>query len=314
MTAPENSNTEGPTPERFVSRLALWMVASVMLGASAPAQTTLIVSEDPTTSTAWEAILGPGGGSFFGDDVTDQQTGQGQDDLVGSATDPGFWVGQGTIGGVDSIGFRVQLDKVGNKTEYTGNFRIGLEIEGDDDVDLFLGPKLNGNNNSQGIVFQLPGNDLNDAPNTTSLGNNTDLIAFTSDNYNYQVNPNDPFLHNGNADAILTFALSFADLNSYIAANWGSIYNGGGTAPAAPVLSSSSVFRFIAFTATQSNSINQDLFGVNGIGATRFADGGGFSAPTFGDGSSAIPEPSTFLCVGLLLGYPLCRRRRRATQ
>jgi hypothetical protein len=309
-----NSNKTQPQLTRPLSYITLWVAVSAMMLGTAQAQTTLIVSEDPTTSTVWEEVLAPGGGSFFGDDLSDQQTGQGQDDMVGSATDPGFWIGQGTIAGEESIGFRVQLDKVGNKTEYTGNFRIGLEIEGDDDVDLFLGPKLGGNANNQGIMFQLPGSDLNDAPNTTSLGNNTDRIAFTSDNYNYKVNPNDPVDFNGTPDAILTFALSFADLNAYISANWSSIYNGGGTVPAAPVLSSSSVFRFIAFTATQSNSINQDLFGVNGIGSTRFTDGGGFSAPTFGDGSSAIPEPATFFSVGLLLVYPLCRRRRRTSE
>ena len=232
--------------------------------------------------------------------------------MVGSASDPGFWIGSGLIGGVESIGFRVQLDKVGNKTEYTGNFRIGLEIEGDDDVDLFLGPKLNGNAASQGIVFQLAGSDTNTSPSTTSLGNTTDLIAFTSENYDYRVNPNDPADFNGTSDAILTFALSFSALNTYISNNWTSIYNGVGTAPAAPTIDGSSVLRFIAFTATQTNSINQDLFGIDGIQPdVTFSGGGGFSAPTYGDGTSAIPEPSTFATVGVMLCFGLLRRPRR---
>lgn len=298
------------TPSRF-SRAGVIGILAVAFTTGAVAQTTLIVSEDPTTSSTWQIVQGPGGGTF-GEINTDQQTGQGQDDMVGSATDPGFWIGSGLIGGVESIGFRVQLDKVGNKTEYTGNFRIGLEIEGDDDVDLFLGPKLNGNAGSQGIVFQLAGSDTNTSPSTTSLGNTTDLIAFTADNYNYQVNPNDPADFNGTPDAILTFALSFDALNTYISANWASIYNGTGPLPTAPTISGSSVLRFIAFTATQTNSINQDLFGIDGIQPdVTFSGGGGFSAPTFGDGTSAIPEPSTFASVGVMLVFGLLRRPRR---
>ena len=294
-----------------IYRAALISVFAAAFATESVAQTTLIVSEDPTTSSTWQIVQGPGGGTFE-EVITDQQTGQGQDDMVGSASDPGFWIGSGLIGGVESIGFRVQLDKVGNKTEYTGNFRVGLEIEGDDDVDLFLGPKLSGNAAGQGIVFQLAGPDLNTSPSTTSIGNATDLIAFTADNYNYQVNPNDPADFNGDADAILTFALSFDALNTYISNNWASIYNGTDPLPTAPTIDGSSVLRFIAFTATNTNTINQDLFGIDGIQPdVTFSGGGGFSAPTYGDGSSAIPEPSTFASVGVILSFGLLRRPRR---
>ena len=163
-----------------------------------------------------------------------------------------------------------------------------------------------------GNPTKLAGPDLNTSPSTTSIGNATDLIAFTADNYNYQVNPNDPADFNGDADAILTFALSFDALNTYISNNWASIYNGTDPLPTAPTIDGSSVLRFIAFTATNTNTINQDLFGIDGIQPdVTFSGGGGFSAPTYGDGSSAIPEPSTFASVGVILSFGLLRRPRR---
>jgi hypothetical protein len=287
----------------------LMTLAGLAIVVSAHSQTTLIVSDQG--SSAFSVILGAGETTMM-DPLDDQQTGQGADDMVSSLIDPGFWIGTGLIGGAEAVAFRFQLDKVDNKTEFSGNLRLGLDIEGDDDVDFFIGPKLSGNAASQGVVFQLAGAGLNDAPNTTSLGDTTDIIAFTADNYNYAVQTDVTNLFGGDSDALLTFAVTFAQLNAYIASAWGTFANMDQTG-SAPTLGTSSVFRFVAFTSTQSNAINQDLFGVDGIPSVRFSEGNGFSLPTYGDGTSAVPEPSTFFITGILLGLPwMVMSRRRS--
>ena len=282
----------------------------VLVGGSlvCSAQVNLVVSD--LSSSAFTAIQGPNGG-IFAEQGGEQQTGQSADDLVGSALDPGFYIGYGTFGtgGAEAVAFRFQMDVVGNKTEYKGNLRVGIDLDDNGSVDIFIGPKLSGSAASQGITFQLatgPGNpDDNTSPDTTSLGSTQQTIAFRTSgadaNYSYQAQPTgtDPEIFNGDQDAILTFALSFTELNAALNA----------LIPGASV-ASSSLMRFIAFTATNTNAINQDIYGTSGLsGTVRFDSGGGFSNYTDFTGA-VIPEPSTFLCVSVLLLPPLLRRRR----
>ena len=68
-----------------------------------------------------------------------------------------------------------------------------------------------------------------------------------------------------------------------------------------------SLIRLIAFTATNNNAINQDLFGSNGIDNNAFFGTDGFS--DLSTVAGVVPEPATFLQVGTLLFVGLFVRR-----
>lgn len=301
----------------------------------ARAQTTIDVNaasytvSGGVTTYYYTPLLSQGSGGFLADPRADQQTGQYADDLVGSSTsNPGFMMRFGQINGVDYVTFRIRYN-VYNPTSYDNNAktRLGMDGNGDGDIDLFFGVDFT-QHGSPAIGFQAPGTGLNVSPSTTSIGNNftpvfeagetslaasyltlqngvtfsymqvteTNTPGFT-DFASSKVNTLDP-------DAYMTFAVPFLFLKEALQDVSG--IN----------ISTSSFVRFIAFTATQNNSINQDLFGTVGIsGDVRFDQSGAFSEYTNSAGSP-IPEPATYAQVGTLLlaglGIRTWRRRQRA--
>ena len=266
---------------------------------------------DPTTSADgstyyWTpfTVAGSGGNTRMSDPTIDQQTGQIQDDLVGSASTPGFFIRYGQIGGVDSVAFRFVENKLytsGGTPGFTGQISVGLDTDGDSALDIVL--TVIGKNSNNGINYQAPGTGANNSPSTTTLGNPVLISAFTASNFDYeQINstlyPNwtqigtDP-------DAVLTFAIPFASLNSAL------------NALGESSITTSTLLRFIAFTSTQTNSINQDLYGPNGIsGATTFGASGAFSELTTITGVP-IPELPSGILTGGLLGAGLLFRSLR---
>ena len=281
-------------------------LVALLLASVGWAQPVLDVTD--LTSSAFSTLEAPDG-SVFSDPLADHQTGQATDDMVGDATLPGFFIGYGLLDGAEAFAFRFRLDDVGNKTEFTGNIRVGVAIDNDDSVDVFLGPKLSGNAASQGITFQEATGtapDSNTSPSTTSIGNAQQTIAFRTTgsdiNYDYQVAPETAAnSFNGDVDAILTFALTFTELNNAL-----DVVLGTGTEFD---IASDSLMRFIAYTATQPNSINQDLYGSDGItGTTTFATSG-FTNFTDLTGTP-IPEPGTWAMMGALLFAPLLLKLR----
>lgn len=257
---------------------------------------------DPTTSADgstyyWTPFtVAGGGGTRMSDPTIDQQTGQVQDDLVGSASTPGFFIRYGQIGGVDSVAFRFVENKLyvsgQSPPAFTGQVSVGMDTNNDGAIDIVL--TVIGKNSNNGINYQGPGAGTNTSPSTTTLSNPTLISAFSATNFDYeQINstlyPNwtqigtDP-------DAVLTFAVSFASLNSAL--------NALGDAS----LTTSTLIRFIAFTSTQTNAINQDIYGPNGISAAQtFTTSGAFSELTTITGVP-IPEPSSGVSMGGLLG------------
>jgi hypothetical protein len=253
-------------------------------------------------------IAGSGGGYLL-DPPGDQQTGQFADDFVSSASTPGFFMRYGLIDGVESVAFRLVENKVytdnkGNPS-FGGQASIGMDANGDGAIDIVF--TAIGKNQNKGINYQAPGTGANVSPNTTTLGGPVLMSGFTSSNFDYRVA--DASIYPGwqqigpDPDAVLTFAIPFASLNSAL--------NAVGVASITP----STLVRFIAFTSTQTNAINQDVYGSVGIsGATRFdAPGGGFTEFTDSTGRP-IPEPSTFVAVGALLATGLGFRRWRAAR
>lgn len=286
-----------------------YLIAFLILVSVAVSQTTLSVSGPSSGWTGLTVSPDPQTTNFLADPLSDQQTCQGPDDMVGTTTSPGFFVDFGTINGVASIGFRMYLASY-QAAGFSGNLRVGIDANADGSADLFFGPKLGGAAKKRGIVFQAATGTGNYSPSTTALGKNFGRIAFTADNYNYQTAASvDPLWVNigVNTNASLSFSLPIQTLKDTLASLGFS-------------LSDSSYFSLIAFTSTQSSAINQDLYGSTGIVSTARFDGpnGGFTDyyNLMGEWKKCpiVPEPSTygFVFVGLCIaGVFLYRRFNR---
>ena len=247
-----------------------------------------------------------GGGAYLSDPTLDQQTGQIQDDFVGSATTPGFFMRYGQINGVDSVAFRLVENKVSYDNKgvptFSGQASIGMDSDGDGAIDIVF--TVIGKNQSNGISYQAPGTGANVSPSTTTLGGPVLISSFNSTNFDYRVA--DASIYPGwtqvgtDPDAVLTFSISFASLNAAL--------NAVGKASITPT----TLVRFIAFTSTQTNAINQDVYGSTGISsAVRFdAPGGGFTEWTDVTGRP-VPEPPTIFAVGALLAVGCIIKFRR---
>lgn len=274
---------------------------------------TVSVTDDVSTFSTLEAVSG---GGILSDPTYDQQTGQGADDFVGDGTNGyyGFYYKFGQINNVDNLVFRVRLNLLGlnqGTPKFTGNIRFGVDGDGDGSVDLYFGVAT-GAGQVPEITFQDPTGtapDANTSPNTSALGSNYGLIATTTSNYSYiEVTDGSTYhtnkVNQPNTDAFLTMAIPFSTFKTNLEAQLSGV-----------TITLSSFLRFLAFSATNSNTVNQDVYGYNGIDTTRYDAGGGFTNFYSTDGK-VIPEASTAL-QGLAfalsgLGVMLRRRKRPA--
>lgn len=249
----------------------------LLIATSAIAQVTVT---SPTSSFSQMVTTG---GAALTDFLADQQTGQGEDDFSVN----GFYSAYSNVNGVQTQLMRFNFNSIARKTTFTGNVRVGVDADGDGDVDLFYGVSSSGNTNA--IVFQNPGTGLNVSPSTTTLGTAYGSIPLTASNYNYRISDMDL------TDGMLTFSMPFATLQSTLNALGFTV-------------DENTLMRFIAFTSTQSNAINQDLYGSSGIsGSVRFdAPGGGFTEfENFYGQRRVVPEPSTYgaIFMGALISF-----------
>lgn len=273
------------------------------------AQAVITVSD---FSTAWTPISG----NY--DYLTDQQTGQTEGDLVGLGTNYGFFIGFNEIDGSSSTDgqllFRVRLDKAGgnNTPSFDRVVWIGIDADINGSLDAFIGLNRQGNSSEVGVY--VPGSGANTSPNTTSIDDtavSNIITATSSTNYNYRAvdflndgGTTNDIKEEGTPDYYVSFMIPFADLVNFLART------------ELPVneriaITDQSPLRYVMATSTQTNSLNQDLGGINGgfsnLDKVKTWDElGGFS-PT----ASLVPEPGTFV---LILGSvaPLLLRRRRS--
>lgn len=187
-------------------------------------------------------------------------------------------------------------------------------------MDLYFGIST-GQGQVPVITFQNPTDtapNANTSPNTSALGTAYGNIATSAYNFSYMqatdgssYNLNKP---QGNADMWLTFALPFDVFATNLGAQTG-----------ATIDWTSSYLAFVAFSSTQGNAVNQDVYGIGKItdtnpatvqqwGDLAYADGGGFTEYySASGGKKPIPEPASAVQVGMLLlgGAWLTYRRRR---
>ena len=287
---------------------SLLRVASLLLlvGSGAAgvgrAQTAISV----TDTTGWNPWT-TDGSTVMTDAPDDQQTGQGQDDFVGDATYYAFAQKAGTIGGTDHIAFQARMNTYSNKG-FAGMLSTGIDLDGDGDLDLMM--QADAKSSTKGVRFAAPGTDLNNSPSTSSWGTwstPTGTMVFDSSDYSYAQTTLSNF--DATPDALVTFAVSFADLQWGIRTYATSIPN-----YTTFTLSYTTKMSFVGFTTTQGNSINQDMAGAPQISSgttTTFAQLGGITP--LQDAYGIVPEPSTYAQVGALLsvGALVWWRRRK---
>jgi hypothetical protein len=269
-----------------------------------PAQTAVSVT-DTTGWNSWtKADL-----TLMSDITTDQQTGQGADDFASDANVTGFYQKAGTIGGVDHLLFRARFDKYDGPDQWGngGNFGLGMDINGDGALDLILMmTEGSGNvkNRTRTLTWGDPGTGANTGPSTTTWTFPSQTATTLTVNTTYDVTQATDSNLNGTPDMLLSFAVSFTNLQSAVRTY---------TPFADFTMTYDTRISYIAFTSTQANSLNQDLFGTTGNTSSTltWAELGAITGPA--DAWGVVPEPATYAQVGtfMLAGLGLWWRRRR---
>jgi hypothetical protein len=273
--------------------LALTMGGALM-ALSAHAQ---ISPTSPTTN--WTPVLYPPSSPTTPDPFSDQQTGSKEGDIVGTTNTASLYTrfyNGGTPSLTDGqLAFRLRLAEEQNPPGYSGAAFIGVDGNNDGRLDIFLG--VNNSGSTAQIGMWRAGTGANTSPSTTTIQSPASIsYAETSVNYSWTpVNATiDPttmsYDIDGGArtDHFLTFVVPFADLVAMFATN--------GIAG----INENSVFTYVAATATQDNSLNQDLNGVNGgvNSASTWQQLGALTTPLTATGG-AVPEPSTWALIAL---------------
>lgn len=293
-----------PAFSSWAGWLSLWLGGVCFLIAR-PASAVTVSS--PTTS--WSVIRY---GSNFPDPSNDQQTGSSEGDIVGNALHPSVYTAfdnGGTPSLTDgSIFFRIRLGADASPAGFKAALFIGIDANHDGALDLFLGVNNSGSSDKVGIWN--PGAGANISPNTTTIVS-TPLVSYTptATNYNWSaVNSTiDPTVGSatdidggGQNDYFLSLSVPFADVVAQLS------LRGIG-------IDENSTFSYVIATATQANSLNQDLNGVGKTynGTATWAALGAQSDP-FSASGVAVPEPASgALLLGgfIALGWFGWRRR-----
>jgi hypothetical protein len=268
-----------------------------LLASTLPVNASVVDLTAPTTS--WTPILYS---SNNPDPSNDQQTGASEGDIVGNAAHPSAYTMFGDAGTPSlsdgTLGFRVRLGADTNPVGFKTALFVGIDANNDGKLDLFLGVNNSGSADTVGIWN--PGTGANVSPSTTSMVA-TPLVSYTPTASNYYwsavTTTNDPSVGTatdldggGQNDYFLGFAVPFSDVVAQLAA-------------AGITFDQNSTLTYVIATATQANSLNQDLNGVAGSvnSSLTWSQLGVLSNPMTAGGLAAVPEISPGLWVGLLL-------------
>ncbi len=279
------------------SRTFLPLLLTGLAGFVFPAKASVVDLAAPTTN--WTPILYSNNNP---DPSNDQQTGSSEGDIVGNAQHPSAYTSFGDAGTPSltdgTLAFRIRLGADTSPAGFKTALFVGIDANNDGKIDLFLGVNNSGSGNTVGIWN--PGTGANVSPSTTSIVA-TPLVSYTPTAGNYYWAPvttvNDPSVGTatdldggGQNDYFLGFAIPFSDIVAQLAA-------------AGITFDQNSTLTYIIATATQANSLNQDLNGVAGSvnSSLTWSQLGVLSNPMTAAGLAAVPEINPGLWVGLLL-------------
>jgi hypothetical protein len=237
-------------------------------------------------STFW-TVISPSGGSQF-DYFTDQQTGQGEGDIVGDGgSNPGFQVHFDDNGGVSNtdgtLSFRFRLAKSGS------NFYIvGIDADLDGALDVFI--KMDTSNTDEISIYEN-GGDLNISPSTTDIGAELYAVATTVSTLDLStvtvIDGNTVTADldgDTNTDAYVSGSLPFSELVTALA-----------SANILISLTDTDPLRYAVATSVNGSTFNQDIAGLPeqyDVDAS-YVSSGAFSDPVSLDGSIASVQPGT---------------------
>jgi len=246
------------------------------------------------------------------DPSNDQQTGSSEGDLVGNTAHPSAYTAFGDAGTPSltdgTIGFRLRVGADSSPAGFKTAMFVGIDANHDGAIDLFVGVNNSGAADTVGIWN--PGAGLNVSPNTTTIVS-TPLVSYTPTASNYHwtaVNTTiDPTVGTatdidggGQNDQFLTFSVPFNDVVTQLG-------NRGVTG-----VTQNSTFSYVIATATQANSLNQD---INGVGKTFDPAATWSSLGVISNDLSAsgvpVPEFSTGLSVASALALIIAFERLR---
>jgi hypothetical protein len=251
----------------------------------------------PTTS--WTPVTY---GSNHPDPSNDQQTGSSESDIVGDASHPSAYTTFGDAGTGSltdgTLGFRVRLGADQSPAGFKGALFVGIDANADGALDLFIG--VNNAGAADTIGIWKPGIGANISPSTTSIVS-APLVSYTITalNYNWSaVNSTiDPTVGaatdingDGKNDYFLTFSVPLADVIAQL------------NAAGITGINQNSTFSYVIATATQANSLNQDLNGVGGSydGNATWSTLGVISDPLT-VGGIPVPEQGAALAGALVI-------------
>lgn len=271
---------------------------------------------DITSSSAtWTPVLYANNNP---DPSKDQQTGSAEGDIVGNAQNPSVYTtfGNGNTPSLTdgTLAFRIRLGADVSPGGFKTAMFVGIDANSDGALDLFLGVNNSGAANTIGIWD--PGAGLNTSPSSTTIVS-TPLVSYaiTAANYSWtQVTAaNDPNATSFDLDAgglsepdfFLSYSIPFSDIVAQLAANGISGFN------------ENSTMSYVVSTATQANSLNQDLNGVAGSvnSSLTWSQLGVQSNTMTPAGVAVVPEVNSAVgLVGLLVAVLAHQRfkRRRA--
>jgi|GEM_PF-832294 len=265
-------------------------------------------------------------GGLSPDPHNDQQTGQREADIVGSATIPAIYTqfdDGGTIGdnSDDTIAFRFRMSTEQNPAGYGHVLLIGFDAspgDANERIDLYM--IMSNSGGSDSVQLYDPGAQANTSPNTTStIAIAGTEVAHTATNYAWSQVDSTPLtgncdgacaleldddvdLDNNGNDYFLSFSYSFQVVITELANNGVNI-------------DENSPLSYVFGSSTQTNAFNQDLGGVD----DTIADGAlswsalGATSNVYSAAGAALPEPSTasLVAFGLVLLAAGTRRRER---
>jgi len=268
-----------------------------LLAFSPIAHATVVDITSPTTS--WTAIRYSNNNP---DPSNDQQTGSSEGDIVGNLLHASVYTAFGD-GGTPSttdgtLAFRIRLGADVNPGGFKTAVFVGIDANLDGKIDLFVG--INNSGSADTIGLWNPGAGANTSPNTTTIVS-TPLVSYTETASNYSWTPVnttiDPSIGTatdldggGQNDYFLSFSVPFSDIVGQLAAAGITGFN------------QNSTLTYVIASATQANSLNQDLNGVdqNYDGSATWSTLGVLSEEMSAAGIAAVPETNAVNWIALL--------------